>query len=120
MTERRIKNDANEIARKEQDFCLNHCPHPNAKDCRWIPRQCIEEAERLKSGRVAEYYTNNYPYGELKKAILSRDWSDYSCGEIAKELGTTRDSIKGVISYYKRTQGLIIPHADERKRKRGK
>lgn len=118
MTERRIKNDANETARIEQDFCLNHCIHPNAKDCRWVPKQCMEEAERLKGKPAVELHTNNYPYGKLREAILNRDWSDYTAGGIAKELGAARSSVKGVISYYKRTQGLIIPHADGRKRKK--
>lgn len=30
----------------ERDFCLNHCPHPNARDCRWIPKLCMAEAKR--------------------------------------------------------------------------
>lgn len=37
MPERRIKNDETEVARIERDFCINHCVHPNAKDCRWNP-----------------------------------------------------------------------------------
>lgn len=30
----------------EMDFCLNHCPHPRASDCRWTPRECMEQAQR--------------------------------------------------------------------------
>lgn len=59
------------------------------------------------------------PYGEIKRLLLSKDWSNYTNAEIAEELGVNRLSIKNAIADYKRTTGHVIPHADGRKRKRG-
>lgn len=114
MTERRIKNDANEIAREEQNFCLNHCPHPNAKDCRWIPRQCMAEVKRGNKPNP------HLPHGEIKYLLLNKDWSNCTIEEIANELGSTYYSIKALIVKHKKETGYVIPHEDGRQRRWGK
>lgn len=36
---------------QEREFCLNHCPHAKASECRWEPKECMV-AVRKREGRV--------------------------------------------------------------------
>lgn len=95
---------------EEIQFCLNNCPHPNAKDCRWTPKDCM-------SGKITrDYIINpNLKYGEVTGLLLSKDWSNYTQEEIAIEIGSTRQSIKSAIARIKRLKGYTVPCLDGRK-----
>lgn len=108
---RKLKYD--NATKEEIQFCLNNCPHPNSKDCRWTPKDCMSK----NVTRVYEI-NPNLKYGEVTDLLLSKDWSNYTQEEIAIEIGSTLQGIKSSIARIKRLKGYTVPHLDGRKIKK--
>lgn len=107
---RKLKYD--NATEEEIQFCLNNCPHANAKDCRWTPKDCMR-------GRDKRVYTinPNLKWGEVTELLMSKDWSNYTQKEIAIEIASTPGAVKSAIARIKRLKGYTVPHLNGRKTK---